>query len=166
MTLTAENRRLLLIAHVVLSVGWIGALAAFLVLSLAGLISEDVAVVRSAYVSMDLINRFVIVPSAILALLTGVLQSLGTPWGLVRHYWVLFKLLIIVTATFMLLVKSGQISAMASIAGKTSLTAADLRELRLSISLHAMGGLAVLLWALGLGMVKPKGLTRFGGRLD
>lgn len=166
MTLTAETRRLLLVAHVVLSVGWIGALAAFLVLSLAGLISEDVAVVRSAYMSMDLINRFVIVPSAILALLTGIVQSLGTPWGLVRHYWVLFKLLIVVTATFMLLVKSDQISAIASIAGETSLTAADLRELRLSISVHAMGGLAVLLWALGLGMFKPKGLTRFGGRLD
>ncbi len=166
MTLTAETRRLLLVAHVVFSVGWIGALAAFLVLSLAGLISEDVAVVRSAYMSMDLINRFVIVPSAILALLTGIVQSLGTPWGLVRHYWVLFKLLIIVTATFMLLVKSDQISAIASIAGETSLTAADLRELRLSISVHAMGGLAVLLWALGLGMFKPKGLIWFRGRLD
>lgn len=166
MTLTAETRRFLLVAHVVFSVGWIGALAAFLALSLAGLISEDVAVVRSAYMSMDLINRFVIMPFAILALPTGIVQSLGTPWGLVRHYWVLFKLLIIVTATFMLLVKSDQISAIASIPGETYLTAADARELRLSISVHAKGGLVVLLWALGLGIFEPKGLIWFRGRLD
>lgn len=164
MTMTASTRKLLLIVHVVLSIGWIGALTGFLALSLAGLVSADEVLVRSAYVSMDLINRLVIVPSAILALLTGILQSLGTPWGLARHYWVLFKLLIIATATVMLLIKTGQISMMATIAGDPSFTVADLRELRVSILIHAIGGVAVLLWATALGKYKPKGLTPLGSR--
>jgi len=38
---------------------------------------------------------------------------------------------------------------MATAAGDTSFTVADLRELRVSILLHAVGGVAVLLWAMG-----------------
>lgn len=155
-------RKLLLTAHIAFSVGWIGALAGFLALSIAGLVSEDAMVVRSAYVGMDLVNRFIIVPAALLSLLTGIVQSLGTPWGLMRHYWVLFKFLIIVTATFMLLLKTGPISTMASVAAETTLTATDMRELRLSILGHAIGGLAVLIWAMALGIYKPKAATRYG----
>lgn len=162
--MTASTRKLLLTVHVALSIGWVGALSGFAVLSIAGLVSDDVLVARSVYVSMDLINRTVIVPFAILALLTGIVQSLGTPWGLVRHYWVLFKLLIIAAATFMLLMKTGQISTMATVASQPSFTVADLSELRVSILVHAIAGLAVLLWATALGMYKPKGLTSFGAR--
>jgi hypothetical protein len=46
---------------------------------------------------------FVLVPLSLASLLTGLVQSLGTPWGLFRHYWVLFKLLINVLATIVLL---------------------------------------------------------------
>jgi hypothetical protein len=151
MTTTTSTRKLLLIVHIVLSIGWVGALSGFVVLSMAGLISDDLVVARSAYVSMDLVNRFAIVPFAILALLTGIIQSLRTPWGLARHYWVLFKLLIIATATFMLLMKTGQISTMASVAGETSF----------SIIIHAIGGVAVLLWATTLAVYKPTAETPF-----
>lgn len=155
-------RRFVLTAHVSVSVGWIGALAGFLALATTGLISQDALTVRSAYLAMDTINRFVIVPAALLSLATGLVQTMGTPWGLVRHYWVLFKFLIIVTATFMLLMKTGPISFMASVAAETTLAPSDLRGLRLSILGHAVGGLAVLLWALALGVYKPKATTRFG----
>jgi hypothetical protein len=161
MTTTTSTRKLLLIVHIVLSIGWVGALSGFVVLSMAGLISDDLVVARSAYVSMDLVNRFAIVPFAILALLTGIIQSLRTPWGLARHYWVLFKLLIIATATFMLLMKTGQISTMASVAGETSFSVDNLRELRVSIIIHAIGGVAVLLWATTLAVYKPTAETPF-----
>lgn len=161
MTMTTSTRKLLLIVHIVLSIGWVGALSGFVVLSIAGLISDDLVVARSAYVSMDLVNRFAIVPFAILAVLTGIIQSLGTPWGLARHYWVLFKLLIIATATFMLLMKTGQISTMATVAGETSFSVDNLRELRVSITIHAIGGVAVLLWATTLAVYKPRAETRF-----
>ena len=157
-------RRFVLTAHVSVSVDWIGALAGFLALATTGLISQDALTVRSAYLAMDTINRFVIVPAALLSLATGLVQTMGTPWGLVRHYWVLFKFLIIVTATFMLLMKTGPISFMATVAAETTLAPSDLRGLRFSILGHAAGGLAVLLWALALGMYKPKAVTRYGAR--
>ena len=157
-------RKFVLTSHVMFSVGWIGALAGFLALAVAGLIAQDAVTVRSAYLAMDMVNRFVIVPAALLSLLTGVVQVLGTPWGLIRHYWVLFKFLIVVTATFMLLLKTGPIGDMARAAAETTLNSDDLRGLRLSILGHAVGGLAVLLWAMALGMYKPKALTPYGGR--
>ena len=96
--MTPRLRKFALTAHVVSSVGWLGAVAAFLALAVAGLTSRDAQVVRAAYLAMDLIARLVIVPAALASLLTGFVQSLGTPWGLFRHYWVLAKLLITVLA--------------------------------------------------------------------
>jgi hypothetical protein len=46
----------------------------------------------------------VIVPLSLAALLTGVVQSLGTPWGLFRHRWIVAKLALTVVATVLLLV--------------------------------------------------------------
>lgn len=164
MLMSPGLRKFVLTTHVSVSVGWIGALAGFLALAVTGLISQDALTVRSAYLAMDTINRFVIVPAALLSLATGIVQTLGTPWGLIRHYWVLFKFLIIVTATFMLLLKTGPIGQMASIAAETALAPADMRGLRLSILGHAAGGLAVLIWAMALGMYKPKAATPYGMR--
>lgn len=157
-------RKLVLSAHIVFSLGWIGALAGFLALAVVGLASSNAETVRAAYVANDLITWFVIVPFAIASLLTGIVQALATEWGLFRNYWVLFKLLIIVTATFMLLGKTGPIGFVAEVAAETTLASADLRGLRFSILGHAIGGLLVLLWAMALGMYKPRGMTRYGWR--
>src|SRR5829696_2436284 len=45
----------------------------------------------------------VLVPLALASLVTGLLQSLTTRWGLFRHYWVVVKQLIAVLATAVLL---------------------------------------------------------------
>jgi hypothetical protein len=164
MSLSPAARKLVLTVHILVSVGWTGALAGFLALAATGLMSHDALTVRSAYLAMDTISRLVIVPAALLSLATGIIQTLGTPWGLIRHYWVLFKFLIIVTATFMLLMKTGPIGYMASVAAETALAPADMRGLRLSILGHAAGGLAVLIWAMALGMYKPKAATPYGMR--
>ena len=42
-------------------------------------------------------------PLCFASLFSGLVQSLGTEWGLFRHYWVLFKLLINVLPTALLL---------------------------------------------------------------
>src|SRR5712664_2246197 len=105
MTMTLGLRKLALTAHVTFSVGMLGSIAAFLALAVAGLASQDAQMVRADYLAMGLIARFVIVPLALAALLTGLIQSLGTPWGLFRHWWVLMKLLLTVFAIVVLLVK-------------------------------------------------------------
>lgn len=101
--MTPRLRKLGLTAHIIFSVGWLGAVAGFLVLSIAGLTSQDAEVVRSAYLVMNLIGWFIIVPMSLAALATGLVQALGTEWGLLRHYWVLVKFLLTILATIALL---------------------------------------------------------------
>lgn len=156
------GRKLALTVHVTTSVGWLGAVAAFLALAIAGLTSRDAQTVRAAYLAMALTTRCVIVPLSLAALVSGVVQSLGTSWGLVRHYWVLIKLLLTSIATAVLLVKTPHISTVARVAAATTLSGADLRGLRSELVVHSAGGLLVLLVIAALSVYKPKGLTRFG----
>ena len=89
-------RRGLLVIHVIASVGWLGAVVGFLVLAIAGLANPAV------YVAMALLAHCAIVPLCIASLVTGVVQALGSPWGLFKHYWVVFKLAISVISTAIL----------------------------------------------------------------
>ena len=82
MPMTPGLRKLALTTHITSSVGWLGAVGAFLALAIAGLGSQDPQIVRAAYLAMHLTTRFVIVPLSLAALLTGVVESLGTTWDL------------------------------------------------------------------------------------
>ena len=164
MTMPPRLRKLALTAHVASSVGWLGALATFLALAVVGLIGRDAQTVRAAYLAMELIARSVIVPLAFASLATGIVQALGTPWGLFRHYWVLAKLLVTVLAAAVLLAQMGSIGYVAEAAAEKALSGADLREARTSLVAHAGGGLLVLLVPVALSVYKPRGLTRYGLR--
>lgn len=120
MTMTPPLHKLALTAHVTSSVGWLGAVAGFLALAIAGLTSQDAQVVQAVYLAMELITWFVIVPLAFASLLTGLIQSLGTTWGLFRHHWVLAKFLITILATVLLLVHTQPIGLLAAVAKETT----------------------------------------------
>src|SRR5258708_22914258 len=136
MIMTTGVRKFALTAHVTSSVGLLGSIAAFLALAIAGLTSQDIKMVRAAYLAMELIARFVIVPLAFASLLTGLIQSLGTPWGLFRHYWVVVKLLLTVFATVVLLVKMELIGYAARLAAETTLSRAGLRAAGVQVPGH------------------------------
>jgi hypothetical protein len=157
-------RKFALTAHITSSVGLLGAIACFLALAVAGLASPDAPMVRAAYLAMELTTWFVIVPLAFASLLTGIEQSLGTAWGLFRHWWVLMKLLLTVFATIVLVLKMELISYVASVAAETALSSADLRKARIELVIHAGGGLLVLLVPIVLSEYKPRGMTRYGWR--
>jgi len=157
-------RKFALTAHVISSVGLLGAIAGFLTLAVAGLTSSNDQMVRTAYLAMELIARFVIVPLAFASLLVGLIQSLGTPWGLFRHYLVLIKLLLTVFATLVLLVKMQLIGYAARLAAETTLSRADLHAAGMQLVIHASGGLLVLLVPAMLSVYKPPGMTRYGWR--
>jgi hypothetical protein len=162
MTLSARARKATLTAHVVCSVGWLGAVVAFLALAVAGVTSEDGQLVRAVYVAAEPLTWFVIVPLAVASLLSGVLQSLGTKWGLFRHYWVVFKLFINLFATIVLLLYTQTVGNLADIAADAG---ADLDELRgPTFVLHSVVALLLLLAATVLAVYKPPGLTRYGRR--
>lgn len=162
--MTPALRKLNLTAHVATSVGWLGAVAGFLALSIGGLISQDAEMVRGAYLAMNRIGQYVIVPLSLAALLTGVVQSLGTQWGLVRYYWVLVKFALTVGATILLLLH--QFTAVAAAARRASGAAAGtLPEVdRLGTQLVGDAGFAVLvlLMTTTLSVYKPWGRTPFG----
>lgn len=164
MIMTPRLRKFALTTHVASSVGLLGAVAGFLVLAIAGLTSRDAQTVRAAYIAMELTAWFVIVPLAFASLLTGIVESLGTRWGLFRHYWVVAKLVLTVLATIVLLLQMGLISTIAGVAAETTLSSADLFEARISLVAHAGGGLLVLLVPMALSVYKPRGRTLYGRR--
>jgi hypothetical protein len=164
MAMAPRMRKLALTVHVISSVGWLGAVAAFLPLAVAGLTSRDDQMVRAAYVVMDLIGWFVIVPLCLASLVTGLVSSLGTTWGLFRQYWVLLKLLMTIPSTLLLLVHMPPISYIAGVAAETALSSADLHGLRIQMVVEASVALLVLLVATALSVYKPKGMTRYGWR--
>jgi hypothetical protein len=162
--MTPGVHKLTLTAHVISSVGWFGAVAGFFALSIAGLTSQNVQMVRAAYLAMELTGWFVIVPLSLASFLTGLVLSLGTTWGLFRHYWVVAKILMTVPAIALLLLHMQPISRMASVAADTTLTAADLGGLRIQLVAYAGAALVVLLVATVLSTYKPRGWTRYGWR--
>jgi hypothetical protein len=157
-------RKLSLTTHVSVSVGWLGAVAAYLALAITGLATRDVDLASSAYRSMDVIGWVIIVPSSLAALVSGLVQALGTEWGLFRHYWILAKLSLTVPATAILLMHIPSVGRMARLAVDTALATGDFAELRMQLTVHAAGGLLVLLAITAISVYKPWG--RIGSAAD
>ena len=164
MMMSPGLRKLALTAHVTASVSWLGAVTAFLVLAIGGLTNDNPQMVRAAYLAGDVITGWVIVPLSVASLITGVVQSLGTPWGLFRHYWVVFKLVLNALATVLLFVHSRPIAYVAQAALEGPLGAQDWRPVRIQLIFDASAAIVVLLVAMVLAIYKPRGLTRYGIR--
>lgn len=163
--MTPGLRKLALTAHVVCAVGWIGAVAAFLALALAALASADTQAARAMYLAMDLTGWYVIVPLCLASLATGLIQALGTPWGLVRHYWILVKLLIAVVSTILLLLHMRATTRLAG-AAEALFVDSDLSRLRIQLTADAGAALLALIVATALAIYKPRGMTTYGARKE
>lgn len=161
MTMTPGLRKFALSVHLTFSVGWIGAVIAYLALGVAAVTSQEAQTVRAAWIAMELTGWYVIVPLAFASLLTGLVMSLGTKWGLFRHYWTLISLVLTVFATTILLLHMPDVSAIADVAREAD--EASLGRLGGDL-LHPGVGLLVLLVIQVLNVYKPRGLTRYGWR--
>ena len=161
MRLSPRARRLSLTTHVIASVGWLGAVAATLVLAVAGVASQDVRTVRAVYPALEVVGWYALVPLSIASLLSGLTVSLGGKWGLFQHYWVVTKLVINVVASVLLLLYMTTLGTLAETAG----SAAELSAVRSSSPvLHASVALVLLVAAAILSIYKPAGRTRYGWR--
>jgi len=161
-------RKPLLVLHMSCSIGWIGAVAAFLVLSIAGLTSRDSDVVRGVYQSMDLVSRFAVIPLCLASLSTGLVQALAGAWGLRRYYWVATKLGLASLATTALLVHQfafvGEAAKRASGAMSDALFSPEFVSLKNELVLAPSMAILVLLTATTLAVYKPWGPTAYGRR--
>ena len=164
MTVSPRVRKAALATHVVASVGWLGAVVAFLALAVTGLSSSDAELVRGSYLAMELIGWFVIVPLCGAAFVTGLVQSWITSWGLLQHYWVVIKLSMTVFATVVLVLHMQPVGTVADAAAQSTLAKDDLRGLRLQLLADAAAAILLLLVAATLSVFKPTGRTRRGWR--
>ena len=164
MTMSVPFRKGVLLLHIITAVGWPGAVAGFLALAITGLNSANTKTVCAAYLAMPPITWYVIVPLAFASLLTGLLLSLGTKWGLFRYYWILAKLLINAISIILLLLHTRVIGSVATAAAKTTLSGTDLRGQRVQLVVISIVALLALLVATILSVYKPRGLTPFGWR--
>ncbi len=162
--MTPAARKLALTTHIVCSVGWLGSVATFLALSLVGAFGDDPETARSAYIAMNTIGGLVIIPFSFASLASGVIQALGSPWGLFRHYWVLSKLLLNLLATGLLLLHQYMSVSVASQRALMITTGVLPSFGRLAVQQIFDASLAVLtlVTATAFAIYKPKGLTGYG----
>ena len=154
-------RRALLTAHIVFSVGWIGAVAAFLALDIVALTSDAQELARAMYAAMNVTGLYVIVPASLVTVMTGIVQGIYTQWGLLQHRWVLTKLVLGVLATIALMLH--QFTAVRTTAQHAS-HGMDPRSLGVQLLADASLAIVLLLVATILSVFKPWGLTRYGQR--
>ncbi|MBU5672149.1 hypothetical protein [Paenibacillus brevis] len=165
MTMSQSLRKLVLTLHVITAMIWLGSAAAYIPIAAYVLNNQDTDMIRSAIQIMSLVANYIVVPVAFATLLTGAALSLGTKWGLIRHYWILIKLLLTLFAVFMLIAYTQELSHAASIASQGILSSADIAVLKAPIHLtHPSGSVFIVIMATVLSVYKPKGMTKYGWR--
>lgn len=162
--MSPSARRLALTVHVAVSVGWFGAVAAFLGLAVVGLTTAVSPTRQAAYIAMQITGWNVILPLGSATLLSGLIQSLGTSWGLFRHYWVVVKLALTLAATLLLLLHLRPVDTLAAIATLRVPGPTELRGIRIQLVGDAIAALLVLLVNTTLSVYKPRGITPHGWR--
>ncbi len=86
--LTMKQRKWLIVAHVLFVIVWLGAAVCSLVLSVA---ASSIGDMHAAYLALDTLDKALIRPFALGTLLTGILLSAFTHWGLFKFYWIIVK---------------------------------------------------------------------------
>jgi uncharacterized membrane protein len=154
--LSPNTRKWLLTVHIASAVSTIGAVAAFLALSLLGFFTADQQLARAAYRAMELVTLWVIVPLLLASLVIGIAQALLTRWGLFQHRWVIMKLALTAGSLVVLIVQLGRIRRAAHMA-ELGLPLSSEPHLQLPLIAHAAGGMLVLLAVTAISVFKPKG---------
>jgi uncharacterized membrane protein len=160
MIMPSRTRKVALTAHITSTLSWLGAIGGFLALAIASLRSNDVQLVRSSYLAMELIGWYVLVPLCVASLLTGLIMSLGTTWGLFRHYWVVLKFVITVVSGVILFMYTQTLEQLGELARDPALSIEALRNG--SPVLHASAAIVALLVNTVLSVYKPRGMTAYG----
>lgn len=161
MVMSPSVRRFALSVHLTCSVGWIGAVIAYLGLGIAATSSASPATVRGAWVAMEIIGWYVLVPLALGSWATGLVMSIGTRWGLLRYYWVLVAFALTTLAVVVLILHMPDVSSVADAVATAE--AGDLDRYGGDL-FHAGLALVLLLLIQVLNLYKPPGITRHGWR--
>ncbi|MFM7874879.1 MAG: DUF2269 domain-containing protein [Actinomycetota bacterium] len=154
----------MLTLHLFSAVGWIGAIVAYIAVNIAALTSSSDTIVRGAFLILKPMLIYAITPLALTALTTGIVLALVTPWGLLRHRWVVASLWLTGLAVVLLVahINGDDITELTNIANDTSKPASS----NLGDLPNAIGGLVLVSIAFVLNVYKPRGLTKRGKQLQ
>lgn len=164
MIFSSGVRKVVLTAHVTCSAGWIGAVAAFLALAVVGLTNHDTHLARAAYLAMGVTAWQVIVPLAFASLVTGVVSSLGTSWGLFRYYWIVFKLLLTSLSVAVLMIHMRPIDALSGAAARAVNIPGALEGPQRLMVIASSLAITALVVLTALSIYKPRGVTPWSAR--
>ena len=155
--MTPRLSKAILTSHITFSVGWVGAVAVFLALAITGLTSQNIQLARSSFIAMELSAWFVIVPFCLTSLFTGVVQAVGTKWGLFKHYWIVVKLFLTITSTILLLLHMQPISYLSGVANNASFSNSQYAGQLIDLIAKAGAAILVLIAITTISIYKPWG---------
>jgi hypothetical protein len=158
-------RRGVLTVHILASVAWIGVDLCTLVLAIVGTTSGDVTTQRSAFVVLGPIANVLLIPLPLLALITGIAISLGTPWKLLHHYWVVVSLVLTtIAATAVLFELRPRLDQASNLARGAADPGSAVGMLGRQIVVASSIALLVLCFVTVINVYKPWGRTSRGSR--
>lgn len=163
-TMKASFRKMMLTTHITFSIGWFGAVAVFLALAITGLSTQNSQTARAACIALKLSTWLVVVPFCIASLITGIIQGLGTKWGLFKHYWIIVKLVLTLAMTILLWLHLEPINYLASVANQTSFSNTEQTNSFIQLISKAGAALLVLIAIITISKYKPwgkVGVTKF-----
>lgn len=160
--MTSQLRKIILTCHITFSVGWLGAVAGFVALNVAALTNQIHQTILSSYIGMDLVSRYIILPFCFGSLITGLIQSFGTRWGLIKYYWVFVKFLLSVGSTVLLLMHMQLINEGSMMASKVQLPSLRLRGIGRELLQKSVLAFLVLLIITIISVYKPWGKMQLG----
>ncbi|MFF4761997.1 DUF2269 domain-containing protein [Streptomyces sp. NPDC001292] len=153
-------RRAFLVVHVVASASWLGLALGLLALGTAATTTQSAVTVETSVRAMKLFADWLLLPVAFLTLLSGLVLSLGTPWGLARHRWVYTKFwLTLATTTATVFALRPEVnSAVEAVAAGEPLSGFR------GVLMGPVVSLTAYVFMTVISVLKPWGLTRRGRR--
>ncbi|GAB2871237.1 membrane protein [Streptomyces deserti] len=161
MKLNRPARRASLAVHAAASAGWLGLSLGLLALGITATTTGSAVTVEASVRAMKLFADWLLLPVAFLTLLSGLLLSLGTPWGLARHRWVCTKfwLTLATTTATVFALRPGVNSAVAAVTAGGPLPDAG------DVLFGPVVSLSAYVFMTVISILKPWGLTRRGRKL-
>ncbi|MFD5846349.1 DUF2269 domain-containing protein [Streptomyces chartreusis] len=159
--LSRPARRAALVVHVVASASWVGLTLGLLALGITAAGTGSAVSVEASVRAMKLFADWLLLPVAFLTLVSGLVLSLGTQWGLARHRWVYVKfwLTLATTTATVFALRPGVNSAVAAVAAGGPLPDAG------DVMMGPIVSLSAYVFMTVISVLKPWGLTKRGRRL-
>ncbi|GHG91552.1 DUF2269 domain-containing protein [Streptomyces lanatus] len=159
--LSRPARRAALVVHVIASAGWLGLTLGLLALAITAATTGSAVTVEASVRAMKLFADWLLLPLAFLTLVSGLVLSLGTQWGLARHRWVYIKfwLTLATTTATTFALRPGLDTTVAAVAAGEPLPDAT------GLMMGPIVSLSAYLFMTVISVLKPWGLTRRGRRL-